>query len=89
MTTNNVEDIKKRSMHQPLLPLVVVVRASVSVVKKLPAHYVSDTVTSPYYLINIVPLNKQHRHNFIFIEHNASAHLGHIIRKQLLKVAVT
>uniref|UniRef100_A0A667YQE0 Fibronectin type-III domain-containing protein n=1 Tax=Myripristis murdjan TaxID=586833 RepID=A0A667YQE0_9TELE len=44
-------------------------------------HFVNGTVTSPYYLndiINpvIVPLHEQHRPNFIFMDDNAPAHRG-------------
>lgn len=71
MAANDVGDVKKSVMHQPLLspdgPLVVValVWAGVSTQYTTALHFVNDTVTSPYYLKNIsdpfiVPLHEQH-----------------------------
>ena len=56
-------------------------------------HFVTGTVTSPYYLNNIinlviVPLHEQHGSNFIFMDDNAPAHRVHIIREQLLETGV-
>ncbi|KAK7883824.1 hypothetical protein WMY93_026947 [Mugilogobius chulae] len=53
-------------------------------------HFVNGTVTSPYYLNNIinpviVPLHEQHRPNFIFMDDNAPAHRGRIIREWRLE----
>ena len=53
-------------------------------------HFVNGTVTSLYYLNNIinpvtVPLHEQHRPNFIFMDDNAPAHRGLIIRERLLE----
>ncbi|KAK7881405.1 hypothetical protein WMY93_029814 [Mugilogobius chulae] len=50
-------------------------------------------VTSPYYLNNIinpviVPLHEQHRPNFIFMNDNAPANRGRIIRERLLETGV-
>ena len=55
-------------------------------------HFVNGTVTSPYYLNNInsvtVPLHEQHRPIFIFMDDNAPAHRGRIIREWLLETGV-
>ena len=52
-------------------------------------HFVNGTKTSPYLntIINpvIVPLHEQHRPNFIFMDDNALAHRGHILRERLLE----
>ena len=52
-------------------------------------HFVNGTVTSPYYLNNIinpviVPLHEQHGPNFIFMDDNAPAHRSRIIGERLL-----
>ncbi len=54
---------------------------------------VNGTVTSQYYLNNIinpviVPLHEQHRPDFIFMDDNAPAHRVHIIRERLLEAGV-
>jgi len=56
-------------------------------------HFVNGTVTSPYYLNNIiypviVPLHEQHRPNFIIMDDNATAHRGRTIRERLLETRV-
>ncbi|CAK6970414.1 Transposable element Tcb1 [Scomber scombrus] len=71
----------------------VTVRADVSSQYRTALHFVNGTVTSPYYLNNIinpviVPLHEQHRPNFIFMDDNAPAHRGCIIREWLLKTGV-
>lgn len=53
----------------------------------------NGTVTSPYYLNNIinpviVPLHEHHRPDFIFMDDNAPAHRGRIIRERLLETGV-
>ena len=57
----------------------VTVWAGVSSQYRTALHFVNGTVTSLYYLNNIinpviVPLHEQHRPNFIFIDNNAPAH---------------
>uniref|UniRef100_A0A671VKC8 HTH cro/C1-type domain-containing protein n=1 Tax=Sparus aurata TaxID=8175 RepID=A0A671VKC8_SPAAU len=71
----------------------VTVWAGVSSQYRTALHFVNGTVTSPYYLDNIinpviVPLYEQHRPNFIFMDDNAPAHRGHIIRERLLETGV-
>ncbi len=56
-------------------------------------HLVNGTVTSQYYLNNIinpviVPLHEQHRSDFIFMDDNAPAHRGRTIREWLLEAGV-
>ena len=56
-------------------------------------HFVNGTVTSPYYLNNIinpviVPLHEEHGPNLIFKDDNAPAHQGRIIRGWLLETGV-
>ncbi len=56
-------------------------------------HLVNGSVTSQYYLNNIinpviVPLHEQHRPDFIFMDDNVPAPQGHIIRERLLEAAV-
>ncbi len=53
----------------------------------------NDTVTSQYYLNNIinpviVPQHDQHRPDFIFMDDNAPAPRGRIIRERLLEAGV-
>ena len=88
MTTNDVGGAGESPVHQPLLspdePLVVVCLVNTEL------HFVNGTVTNPYYLNNIinpviVPLHDQHRSNFIYMDDNAQAHRGCIIREQLLE----
>jgi len=66
----------------------VTVWAGVSSQYRTALHF----VTSPYYLNNInsvtVPLHEQHRPNFIFMDNNAPAHRGRIIRERLLEAEV-
>ena len=76
MAANDVGDVEDSAMHQP--PLVLV-WAGVSSQYRTALHFVNGTVTSPYYLNNIinpviVPLHEQHRPNFIFMDDNAPAH---------------
>uniref|UniRef100_A0A667Y6R5 Tc1-like transposase DDE domain-containing protein n=1 Tax=Myripristis murdjan TaxID=586833 RepID=A0A667Y6R5_9TELE len=71
----------------------VTVWAGVSSQYRTALHFVNGTVTSPYYLNNIinpviVPLHEQHRPNFIFMDDNAPAHRGRIIRERLLETGV-
>uniref|UniRef100_A0A667WGJ7 Tc1-like transposase DDE domain-containing protein n=1 Tax=Myripristis murdjan TaxID=586833 RepID=A0A667WGJ7_9TELE len=71
----------------------VTVWAGVSGQYRTALHFVNGTVTSPYYLNNIinpviVPLHEQHRPNFIFMDDNAPAHRGRIIRERLLETGV-
>ena len=96
MAANDVGDVKESAMHQPLLspdePLVTV-WAGVSGQYRTSLHFVNGTVTSQYYLNNvinpvIVPLHEQHRPNFIFMDDNAPAHRGHIIREGLLETGI-
>ncbi len=56
-------------------------------------HLVNGIVTSQYYLNNIinpviVPLHEQHRPDFIFMDDNAPAPRGHIIRERLLQAGL-
>ncbi len=53
----------------------------------------NGTVTSQYYLNNIinpviVPQHEQHRPDFIFMDDNAPAHRGRIIRERMLEAGV-
>ena len=71
----------------------VTVWAGVSTWYRTALHFVNGTVTSPYYLNNIinpviVPLHEQHRPNFIFMDDNAPAHRGRIIGERLLETGV-
>uniref|UniRef100_A0A3B1IPN0 Tc1-like transposase DDE domain-containing protein n=1 Tax=Astyanax mexicanus TaxID=7994 RepID=A0A3B1IPN0_ASTMX len=71
----------------------VTVWAGVSSRYRTALHFVNGTVTSPYYLNNIinpviVPLHEQHRPDFIFMDDNAPAHRGRIIRERLLETGV-
>uniref|UniRef100_A0A667X1A1 Tc1-like transposase DDE domain-containing protein n=1 Tax=Myripristis murdjan TaxID=586833 RepID=A0A667X1A1_9TELE len=71
----------------------VTVWAGVSSQYRTALHFVNGTVTSPCYLNNIinpviVPLHEQHRPNFIFMDDNAPAHRGRIIRERLLETGV-
>ena len=86
-------------MHQPLLSpgvLLIValfVWAEVSSWYKTALHFVNGPVTSPYYLNNIInamtlPLHEQYRPNFIFMDDNAPAHRGRIIRERLFETGV-
>uniref|UniRef100_A0A673MTP4 Tc1-like transposase DDE domain-containing protein n=1 Tax=Sinocyclocheilus rhinocerous TaxID=307959 RepID=A0A673MTP4_9TELE len=83
-------------MHQPVLSPDepgVTVWAGVSSQYRTALHLVNGTVTSQYYLNNIinpviVPLHEQHRPDFIFKDDNAPAHRGHIIRERLLEAGV-
>ncbi len=86
MATNAVGDIKEKAMHQPLLspdePLVVVVSLGRCVYQyRTGLHLVNGSVTSQYYLNNIinpviVPLHEQHRPDFIFMDDNVPAPQG-------------
>ncbi len=89
-------NVNVNAMHQPLLapdePLEVV-WAGVSSQYRTTLHLVNGTVTSQYYLNNIinpviVPLHEQHRPDFIFMDDNAPAHRGCIIRERLLEAGV-
>lgn len=67
----------------------VAVRAGVSSQYRSALNLVNGTVTSWYYLNNIinpamVPLHKQNTPDFILINNNAPAHQGRIIREWLL-----
>ena len=67
--------------------------AGVSSRYKTELHIVNGTVTSQYYLNNIinpiiVPLNDQHRPNFLFMDDNAPAHRGRIIKQRLQEAEV-
>ncbi len=92
MAASAVGDIKENSMLQPLLSGVTV-WAGVSSQYRTALHLVNGTVTIRYYLNNIinpviVPLHEQHRPDFIFMDDNAPAHQGHIIRERLLEAGV-
>ena len=96
MATSDVGSARESAIHQPLYspdePLVVVevLQCGPVCLVSTELHFVNGTVTSPYYLNNIinpviVPLHDQHRANFIFMDDNAPAHRGCIIREQLLE----
>ncbi|MEQ2193214.1 hypothetical protein XENOCAPTIV_026562 [Xenoophorus captivus] len=56
-------------------------------------HYVNATVTSRYYLNDLinpltVPLHEQHRLTFTIMNNNTPAHQGHIDREWLLETGV-
>lgn len=75
------------------LEVVVLQSAGVPCQYRTALHLVNGTVTSQYYLDNIinpvfVPLHEQHRPDFIFMDYNAPAHRGRIIREQLLEAGV-
>ncbi len=79
MAASAVGDVKENSMHQSLLSGVTV-RAGVSSPYRTALHLVNGTVTSQYYLNNIinpviVPLHEQHRPDFIFMDDDAHGHM--------------
>ncbi|MEQ2215842.1 hypothetical protein XENOCAPTIV_006675 [Xenoophorus captivus] len=95
MAANYVGGIRESAMHQLLLspdePLVVVVLQCGLVNTDL--LYTKGMVTSPYYPNNIIkPVFvfqlEQHRPNFIFMNDNAPAYQGRIIREWLLETGV-
>ncbi|KAI3356994.1 hypothetical protein L3Q82_003627 [Scortum barcoo] len=100
MATNDVGDVKGERYASATVVTRrafgaggVTVWAGVSSQYRTALHFVNGTVTSPYYLNNIinpviVPLNEQHSPNFIFMDDNAPAHRGRISREWLLETGV-
>ncbi len=92
MAASTFGDIKENSMHQPMLSGVTV-WAGVSSQYRIALHLVNGTVTSQYYLNNIinpviVPLHEQQRPDFIFMGDNTPAYQGQIIMERLLEAGV-